>query len=53
MQKDDRTFARYWEELVTLAFNESDSQKRSLLTQEILQLLEERESKPKRKAAAA
>ena len=53
MQKDDRTFARHWEELVTLASNESDYQKLCLLTQEILQLLEERQHKPKPRAAAA
>jgi hypothetical protein len=52
MQKDDRTFARHWEDLVTLASNESDSQKRALLAQELLQLLEH-ESKLKRRAAAA
>jgi hypothetical protein len=53
MQKNDRAFARHWEELVALASNESDSQKLFLLRQEILQLLEERESKAKRKAAAS
>ena len=53
MQKDDRTFARHWEELVTLASNESDSQKLAMLTEEILQLLADRESNAKRKAVAA
>ena len=52
MQKNDRAFAQHWEELVALASNESDSQKLFLLRQEILQLLEERESKAKRKAVA-
>jgi hypothetical protein len=53
MQTDERRFARQWDELVALASSENDPQKLALLSKELVQLLQERESKPKRRAAIA
>ena len=53
MQRDERRFARQWDELLTLASSESDPQKLALLREELVHLLQEWEREPNRRAAVA